>query len=184
MKKKFFIMILFLLVFTFIPFNSVDLYSRANEPVMDYSERELEILKNLEAEIEEEYDDVTAISVEKIVSPTLSFKFDTPPIIYENRTLIPVRAVTESLGANVVWYPQEKKVSIQKESIQIILFIENKTVTVNQKEKKIDVPAKIFCSRTYVPLRFVSEEFGLDVQYDSETGVITLKNQEVNTELN
>ncbi len=179
MIKKILIIILFLFIFTFFPFNSIAPYSRANEQIMDYSERELKILKDLGTEIEKEYDNATAILVEKIVSQTLRFKFDTPPIIYENRALIPVRAVTESLEANVAWYPKDQMVSIQKESIHIILLIDNKKVTVNEKEIEIDVPAKIFKNRTYVPLRFIAEEFDLDVQYSDETGVITLNKEEV-----
>lgn len=153
-----------------------DSYGIENNNIQKYSDREMIILEELGDEIENEYINATAISVEKIFSTTLKFKFDTPPIIYENRTLIPVRAVTESLGASVVWYPKEKKVSIKKDSTTIQLYIDNKNVTVNEDEKEIDVPAKIFNNRTYVPLRFVAEEFSLDIQYDPKTGTIAIEN--------
>ncbi len=169
-------LILLLSMIICVTLQSKNTYGISDDPSKKYSEREMIILKTIGAEIEDEYKMATAISVEKIVSNTLSFKFDTPPIIYDDRTLIPVRAVTESLGASVGWYPKEKKVSIIKDSITINLYIDNNKVTVNDKEKKIDVPAKLLNSRTYVPLRFVVEEFGLDIQYDSKTGVITLGN--------
>ncbi|GAG76523.1 unnamed protein product, partial [marine sediment metagenome] len=41
-------------------------------------------------------------------------EFDTPPMILEGRTLVPVRYVSEKLGANVMWFPKEKKVQIVK----------------------------------------------------------------------
>lgn len=139
-----------------------------------YSEEELCIIQEIAKEIETENEEATAIDVEKIVSSTIDFKFDTPPIILEDRTLVPVRAITESLGASVTWYPSSQKVLIEKDTKKMVLYINNNSVVVDGKEKSIDVPAKIFSSRTYVPLRFVVEEYGLEIEYDSETGIITI----------
>ena len=110
-----------------------------------------------------------------IISSKFNFKFDTPPLIYESRTLVPIRAITESLGASVIWYPSERKVVIEKDSMIINLYIDNNKVIVNNIEKEIDVPAKILKSRAYVPLRFIIEEFGLNIQYQANTGVITIE---------
>lgn len=171
MKKKL-ILCLFLIICILI-FNLYSAYG-ATEVTKKYSDEELLILQKSGNEIKKEYTDTTVISVEKIISTTLDFKFDTPPVIFQDRTLVPVRIITESLGANVTWYPSSRKVLIEKDTNKITLFVDDNKVIVNNTDKKIDVPAKIFCSRTYVPLRFVVEEFGLEIKYDSKTGVITI----------
>lgn len=139
-----------------------------------YSEIELQILEKKSKLITEKHPEITVISVEKIISNKMNFKFDTPPVIMECRTLVPVRAITESLGAKVTWSPSEKKVYIVKDTKKINLFIDNKKVLVNENEKSIDVPAKIINDRTYVPLRFIVEEFGLTINYDSKTEIIEI----------
>lgn len=152
------------------------------QALAEYSERELKILENLKEEIEDQYEDVTVISVNRIQSASIRFKFDTPPIISHSRTLVPVRAFSESLEANVVWKPSTQEVIIKKDSIYIKITINDKKVMVNDTEKKIDVPARIFNDRTYIPLRFVIETFGLDIEYESKTGMITIENKGVDFE--
>lgn len=164
------------LISSFYPVYGVenDIIKKSEEIRNKYSEEELLIIQEIAKEIEDENEEATAIAVEKIVSSTIDFKFDTPPVILQGRTLVPVRAITESLGASVTWYPSDRKVLIERDIKKIILYINNNSVMANGKEKTIDVPAKIFSNRTYVPLRFVVEEYGLEIEYDSETGIITI----------
>jgi hypothetical protein len=94
---------------------------------------------------------------------------DQKPYIENNRTLVPVRFVTEALGAEVEWVQTEQKVKIKKDNELIELVIDQSEVKVGSKTVQLDVPAKIQNGRTMVPLRFVSEVLGAGVEWDQAT---------------
>jgi len=95
-----------------------------------------------------------------------------PPIILENRTLVPVREVFEVLGGKVDWDANERRVDVVLGDKQISLWIDNKNAKVDGEIVKTDVPAKIINSKTMVPARFISEQGGLNVDWDSETKTV------------
>lgn len=96
-------------------------------------------------------------------------KFDTPPVIKEGRTLIPVRAVTNALGAQVEWDPDTSTATITRGDIVIVMDLKNKVVTVNGEIVKLLVSPEINNNRTFVPLRFIAETFNLKVDWDDES---------------
>jgi hypothetical protein len=90
------------------------------------------------------------------------------------RTLIPVRFVSEALGADVAWDPVTKKVTINDREHQIILTVGSKEVYVNGDKQTIDCAPETHPSgRTFVPLRFVSEALKAEVVYNSGQILIT-----------
>lgn len=93
-------------------------------------------------------------------------KCDTPPVIMEDRTLVPVRAVFEKIGSSVSWNSAERKVNVNGNGKDIVLYIDDKNAKVNDVEYTMDVTAKIINNRTYVPLRFIAEHSGLNVNWD------------------
>jgi len=104
---------------------------------------------------------------------------DSPPIIKNNRTLLPIRAIIEALGGTVGWDPNEKKVTVTLGSITIELWIGKNTAKVNGVDTPIDstnskVVPEIINSRTMLPLRFVTENLSCDVQWDGTTKTITI----------
>ena len=110
----------------------------------------------------------------------ISNTLDSPPVIKNNRTLLPIRAVIESLGGVVAWDAAEKKVTITLGSNTIELWIGKNTARVNGVDTPIDatnakVVPEIINSRTMLPLRFVTENLGCDVQWDGTTQTITIK---------
>lgn len=94
---------------------------------------------------------------------------DQQPIILNNRTMIPIRAVSESLGWNVSW--GENIVTITNNSHTLILYIGKNYYTIDSVRKTMDVPAQIINNRTMVPIRFVAEAFGYNVGYDGSSDV-------------
>jgi N-acetylmuramoyl-L-alanine amidase len=109
---------------------------------------------------------------------------DVPPIIYNDRTLVPIRFVANYLDAEVDWDQQKKEVSIKTSSQDILLTINSSSVLINGTKKQIPygVPAKLVNdSRTMVPLRFVSEILGCKVDWDQDTrtGMIETVEHEV-----
>ncbi|MFZ5968117.1 MAG: copper amine oxidase N-terminal domain-containing protein [Bacillota bacterium] len=147
-----------------------------------YSQEELEKLKLMIEEIQQQNEDVTIIPVENIISRKMNLKFDTPPVIKQGRTLIPVRAISEGFGAEVAWNAEEQKVTVTKDDIEIVFLLEEGKVLVNGEEKTIDVPAQIMSSRTIVPLRFIAETLGLKVDYDEETETIEVDEEDGTTD--
>ncbi len=95
---------------------------------------------------------------------------DAFPKVVEGRTMIPVRAVTEALGAKVDM-PENGKVSIVLGDTQIYLTIGDTTASILREgdmveDLTLDVAPYINADRTYVPLRFLSETLGYDVFWD------------------
>jgi transglutaminase-like putative cysteine protease len=99
--------------------------------------------------------------------------FDTQPYINpENRTMVPVRFVSEKLGAEVSWNNTERSVTVINNEDLIYMIIGNRTVLLNGVSSLMDTSAIIKDSRTMVPLRFISEYLGATVQWDAEQQIV------------
>lgn len=94
---------------------------------------------------------------------------DVPPTIVNSRTLVPVRAIFEALGATVEWDGVTKTATGTLGDTVVVIQINNTTAYVNGEAKTLDVPAQIIDSRTMVPARFVSEALDCDVTWDGAT---------------
>ncbi len=94
---------------------------------------------------------------------------DQAPIIDNSRTLVPLRAIFEAMGATVTWDDATKTATGVKGDITVVVAIGSVSPTINGVAKTIDVPAKIVNSRTLAPLRFVCEAFGGTVSWDGDT---------------
>ena len=100
--------------------------------------------------------------------------FDTAPYIENGRVLVPMRGMLESLGYSIHWQEHTKTVLAMKDGVDISLPLNSKTVTVNNQKVTIDVPAKLHNSRTFVPLRFLAEYSGADVQWDGASSTVVI----------
>lgn len=90
---------------------------------------------------------------------------DVAPYLQGDRVLVPLRAMSEALGFDVLWAEDESKVTITKPGTEIALWIDDTRVLVNGAAAAIDVPATIKSGRTFVPVRFVSEQLGQQVYW-------------------
>ncbi|WNQ11630.1 copper amine oxidase N-terminal domain-containing protein [Paenibacillus aurantius] len=95
--------------------------------------------------------------------------FEVRPFIKEGNTLVPFRAISESLKADVTWNNEERSVTVVKGDITIKLFIGSTTAYVNGKAVTLEVAAEIKDGSTMVPVRFVSESLKAKVDWDQET---------------
>ncbi len=91
---------------------------------------------------------------------------DVAPIIRNDRTMLPARFVAEELGAKVSWSEAERKVTIKKTDVEIILTIDSDIALVNGEEIKLDSPAFIENDRTYTSVRFIAENLGASVDWN------------------
>lgn len=94
------------------------------------------------------------------------------PIIEEGTTLIPVRAVSETLGAEVDWDGGTGKVTIANDDYTIMLYTGSSTAYVNGDTYELECSAEVVNGRTLVPLRFVAEAFGNNVEWDGTTRTV------------
>ena len=94
--------------------------------------------------------------------------------IVEGRTLVPLRAIFEALGASVEWNGETKTVTSVLDETEIKLTIGEKALYKNGETVELDVPAQIMNGRTMVPVRAISESFGVKVEWDGETRTVIL----------
>lgn len=104
---------------------------------------------------------------------------DVAPFINNERTLVPIRVISENLGYNVNWDNNSRKVTVKNSSKTIELFIGKKNVSVNGVDNSIDVAPMIKNERTFVPLRFISESFDNDVKWDNNTRTVKINKKEI-----
>ena len=96
------------------------------------------------------------------------------PVIVDGRTLVPFRGIFEALGAEVSWDGDTRTVTGTSGEKKIVLTIDSTEAFVNGESRILDVAPKIVNDYTMVPVRFVSESFGANVQWDSRTRTVSI----------
>lgn len=100
---------------------------------------------------------------------------DVEPFLKDNRTFVPVRFISEKLGFKVDWNEKAQLVTITNNDKKIELTIGNKEAKVDGKAAMIDVAPLLKDNRTFVPLRFISENFGVKTSWDAKTYKVILE---------
>lgn len=98
----------------------------------------------------------------------------TTPMIWEGRTLVPIRAIIEAFGGTVGWEEETKTVLLSHESDNIRLTIQSNTAYINDIAYALDVAPQIIGGRTMLPIRFVAEGFSLDVAWNPDFSCIAI----------
>lgn len=93
--------------------------------------------------------------------------YDAAPVIRNDRTLVPIRIVTETLGGKVDWNGATKEVTLHIDGKEI-------KMTVGKTLEKYGVAPVIIDGRTFVPVRFVADELGATVAWDDATKTVTI----------
>jgi hypothetical protein len=100
---------------------------------------------------------------------------DAPPYIKDGTTMVPLRVVTEAFGASLTWNQADKRITLQKGSMIIICWIGRTDALVGGVSTPVkQAPEQDKSGRTMVPIRFMSEIFGADVQWDQVSRTITI----------
>jgi len=103
-----------------------------------------------------------------------------PAFIYNDRTLLPLRKTFELFGLSVKWDGEERSVTTTtKEGKEIWLQIDNNKVKVDGVTVELDVPAKIFNDRTFVPVRFITETVGYKPVWNGEQRTVTINMNDI-----
>ncbi len=110
----------------------------------------------------------------KVVLDGKKIDFDVEPAIINDRTMVPLRAIFEALGAEVDWDDASKTVTAVKDGITIKMQIGNAVMTKNGETVTLDSMPTIIESRTLVPVRAIAESFGNDVGWDGATKTVSI----------
>jgi len=94
--------------------------------------------------------------------------FDEPPMIVNDRTMVPMRAIFEALGMEVDWDNETQMAFAHNDMVSIRISIGSYIGYVEEFAFEIDAPAIIYNDRTFVPVRFIAEATGANVEW-SET---------------
>ena len=91
--------------------------------------------------------------------------FEVPPQIINDRTMVPLRAIFEALGASVDWDQETRTVTSAKDGTTVRLTVDSDTMYVNDNAVILDSPACIIDGRTLVPVRAISEAYNTVAVY-------------------
>ncbi len=111
--------------------------------------------------------------------------YDQMPVMESDRVLVPMRGIFEALGAEITWEESTETVTGKLGGTTVVLSIGNTNATVNGATVTLDVPARLINDRTMVPVRFISESLGANVDWDdaTQTVIITTAGQSVLKEM-
>ena len=106
-------------------------------------------------------------------------QFDVQPLIQNDTTLVPLRAIFEALNANVNWHNETKDLTANKEDISIYLALDSAELQITESGQTRTVtlatPAAVVDGRVLVPLRAVSESFGCSVSWESAERAVVIR---------
>ncbi len=102
---------------------------------------------------------------------------DQSPVLKNGRTMVPLRTIAEALNADVRWDKTAKAALITTDEITMQLPTDSTAATVNGEQVLLDTSAQVINGRTMVPLRFVAEQFALQVQWKADSYSVRLSTQ-------
>lgn len=110
--------------------------------------------------------------VDNAVKPIDANDANVKPVVVEGRTLVPLRFIAESFGAEVDWDGESKTAIIKTKNGTIKMPLDSKEYTINDNKYTLDVPAQVINDRTMVPVRVISESLGKTVYWDSNKKLV------------
>lgn len=96
------------------------------------------------------------------------------PMMMNGRVMVPMRGVFEHMGADVLWNSATRTVTANRGTTDVKLYIGSRYADVDGNRTELDAPAVIVANRTMVPLRFISESLGADVQWIENTRTVAI----------
>jgi Copper amine oxidase N-terminal domain len=146
--------------------NNAEAITALNERVASLKTKAEEQLTRIETAKPE---DIKKEKKTKVYVEDVEVTFDQEPIIIAGRTVVPLRAIFDALGAEIKWDNKSQTVTAKKEGVTITLKIGAKTAKKNGTTVTLDQAAIIKNGRTMVPVRFIGESFDTEVVWDQET---------------
>ncbi len=103
-----------------------------------------------------------------------AIKFDVAPQIMNDRTMVPMRAIFEAMGATVDWDQDTRTITSVKGDTTISMAIDDPSMYVNGNAVTLDSAPVIVDDRTLVPVRAIAESFGSEVEWKADTKTVEI----------
>ena len=103
--------------------------------------------------------------------------FDTAPVVKNDTTLVGFRSILETLGATVGWDEATQTVTAERDGTTILLVIGSTQAYVNGQEKTLLTAPEIINDSTMIPVRFISEQLGMKVDWDEANQLVSVTEQ-------
>ncbi|NLK37236.1 MAG: hypothetical protein GX299_04045 [Epulopiscium sp.] len=100
---------------------------------------------------------------------------DSLPVVKNGRTLVPLRDIAEAMGATISWDSRTKRITLEKDDTIMHMFVDKKKAYLNGQEKSLDVVPQIINNKTYVPVRFISENLNAKVNWVATSQTIQIE---------
>ncbi|MCX8094666.1 MAG: copper amine oxidase N-terminal domain-containing protein [Caldisericia bacterium] len=143
----------------------------------NFGEKEIKVKVNVIPKVKRNIIELFIGKVEAYINGNLYILDAEPYIKFPGRTMVPLRFVSESLGATVDYFPKVGKVLevyIYFKNKKITLFIGKKEAIIDNQKITIEAEAEINKGRTFVPIRFIAETFGAKVDWDGSIKKVTI----------
>ena len=114
----------------------------------------------------------------KVLLNGVELTFDVLPQLINDRTMVPMRKIFESLGAEVDWNGETQTITATKDDVVIVMQIDNVVISINGQDITLDVPPQLVDNRTLVPVRAVAEGLAADVKWDGDNQTVIITKEE------
>lgn len=181
--KKFIALLLCVMVCTSMAVFADDGLAVAEEATLNVSAETIVIEETAEEVPVAEEAPVPEAGDEEIITITIDgekLETDVNPQLVNDRTMVPMRAIFEALGATVTWFEEDQLIFATKGDTMIVLQIGNakmsvqKTVEEGVTAIELDTAPYLYNSRTLVPVRAVSEALNAKVDWVGETNTVVI----------
>jgi len=102
--------------------------------------------------------------------------FDTAPLLYDNRTMLPIRSLVEAMGGTIHWDAERDEITIFCNGHVLQLWLNSTLVLLNGEYQEMELPPLLMEGRTMLPLRFIGEALGCYVSWEQEEQRILVRN--------
>ncbi|MHC9544847.1 MAG: copper amine oxidase N-terminal domain-containing protein [Vulcanimicrobiota bacterium] len=116
----------------------------------------------------------------RVIINNRQISFAQPPVMINGNVMVPMRGVFEELGADVKWKASTQTITARKDSTEIIIQIGSRYASVNGNTQQLIAPATMVQGSTLVPLRFISEALGADVQWQAASRTVMISSTSSN----
>lgn len=107
----------------------------------------------------------------------------TAPVVADDRTLLPIRAVIEEMGGTVLWEAKDKTIQLNYGNDEIKLTVDSPRAYLNGQEETLDTAPTVINDRTMLPIRYIAESFKFNVDWNAKEQTVTItKANEKNNE--
>lgn len=110
-------------------------------------------------------------------------EFDVQPQMINDRTMVPLRAIFEVMGATVEWDDATETVTAVKDDIEVVASIGSTVMYVDGYERTMDIAPMMINDRTLVPVRFVAEAFDCEVYWNEDINTVCIYAQNLSDEI-